>query len=46
MDGDEQGLLEVAAGHGRAKVNVFGVVVVIADVVVLPPAGVGAALGG
>lgn len=31
--------------HGRGEVDGVGVVVVVADVVVLPPAGVGAALG-
>lgn len=34
----------VAAGHGCGEVNSIGVVVVVADVVVLPPAGVAAAL--
>lgn len=45
-DGDEQGLLVEAAAHGRDEVYVLGVVVVVAHVVVLPPAGVGAAVGG
>lgn len=34
----------VAVGHGRDEVDRIGVVVVVADVVVLPPAGVAAAL--
>lgn len=45
-DGDEPGLLVVAARHGRDEVDSIGVVVVVADIIVLPPAGVTAALRG
>lgn len=45
-DGDELGLLVVAVEHGRGEVDGVSVIVVVADVVVLPPAGVGATLRG
>lgn len=44
QDGDERGLLAVAPHQGRVKVHDVGVVVVVAHVVVLPPARVGAAI--
>lgn len=44
-DGDQRGLFGVAAHHSRVEVHDVGVVVVVADVVVLPPARVSAAVG-
>lgn len=45
VDADEPGLLLVAADHSRVEVHDVGVVVVVADVVVLPPAGVRPTVG-
>lgn len=44
QDGHEQGFFFVAAHHSRVEVHYVGVVVVVADVVILPPAGVSAAV--
>lgn len=44
-DGDERGLFGVAAHHSCVEVYDVGVIVVVADVVVLPPARVSAAVG-
>ena len=43
-DGDEHGLLVAAAFHGRVEVHGVSVVIVVADVFVLSPAGVTATL--
>lgn len=42
VDGGEEGLLVAAALQSRVEVHGLGVVVVVAQVVVLPPAGVAA----
>lgn len=44
VDGHQQGLLVVAAPHGRVEVHDVGVVVVVADVAVLPPARIRATI--
>ena len=44
LDGDEKGLLIVTALHSGVEIHNVSVVVVVADVVVLPPAWVGAAV--
>lgn len=43
-DGDERRFLCVTASHGRVEVHHIGVVVIVADVVVLPPARVGSTI--
>lgn len=45
-DGDKQGLLVVAAEHGCDEVDGVSVVVVVADVIVLPPSRVAATIRG